>query len=152
MDDNSIVKLAIFDSIKWVVLTSCIGLVQVAIHLVVASFATKVTFSPTSIVESGSLISFCLAIVSSIYFDAHFQNKHLAAPTHKEFSDLFFKLFPWIIVFMVTISTVLSLILNGDDINKSSLIKTQVAAAIMSYIYSIYYKYNSYLIELKNDV
>lgn len=151
MDNNLIIKIAILDSIKWILLTSAIGFIQVIIHLFVVFIVNKVTFSPASVVESGALISFCLAIVSSIYFDAHFQKKHNTTALAEEFSDLFFKLFPWIIVLMVSLSTLLSLAFNESDVDKNSLIKIQVAAAIMSYIYSTYYKYISYLIGLKND-
>lgn len=141
---------AILDTMKWTALTSSVGLVQAIIHLVVASFVTKVTFSLEGLVESGSMISFCLAIVASIYFDAHFQKKHNKGISSEEFNDLFFKLFPWIIVFMVTISTVLSLVLSAADIDKNAIVNTQIAAIAMSYIYTMYYKYNSYIIGLKN--
>ena len=89
MDNREAVITAVIDTLKWTALTSCVGLVQAIIHMVVASFVTKVTFSISGIVESGSLISFCLAIVSSIYFDAHFQKKHNKAMSTEEFGDLF---------------------------------------------------------------
>jgi len=73
---NSIIKLAVFDSVKWILLTSFVGLVQVVIHIMVAYFVVKVTFTPSNIINNGALISFCLALVSSIFFDAHFQKKH----------------------------------------------------------------------------
>lgn len=151
MDNQAIVLTAILDTLKWTALTSFVGLVQVIIHIVVAFFVKKVTFTFEGLVESGSLISFCLAIVASIYFDAHFQKKHNKKISPEQFNDLFFKIFPWIIVFIATISTSLSSILIATDIEKNALINTQIAAILMSYIYTMYYKYHSYIIGLKND-
>ena len=150
MDNREIVITASLDTLKWTVLTSSVGLVQAIIHIAVASFVTKVKFSFSWLVESGSLISFCLAVIASIYFDAHFQKKHNKGISPEEFNDLFFKLFPWVIVFMVTISTVLSLVVSATDIDKNAIINTQIAAIVMTYIYTMYYKYNSYIIGLKN--
>ena len=150
MSNRQIVSSAICDTLKWTALTSSVGLVQAIIHITVASFVTSVTFSIEGLIKSGSLIAFCLALVASIYFDAHFQKKHIKGVSSEEFNDLFFKLFPWIIVFMVTVSTVLSLVLSTTDLDRVSIRNTQLAAVIMAYIYTIYYKYNSYLIGLKN--
>lgn len=150
MSNREIVILAILDTLKWVGLISAVGLIQALIHILVASFVTKVTFTVSGLVASGSLVSFCLAIVSSIYFDAHFQKKHDKKISSEEFNDLFFKLFPWIIVVMVTVSTVLNLVLDSAEVDKEAIVNMQLAAVVMSYVYTLFYKYNSYVVGLKN--
>lgn len=150
MDNREIIKTAILDTLNWTGLTSAVGLVQAIIHFTVASFVTRVTFSFSGLVESGVLISFCLAIVASIYFDVHFQKKHNKGVSINQFDDLFFKLFPWVIILMVTISTVLSLVLSAADLDKEAITNTQISAIALAYIYTMYYKYNSYIIGLKN--
>jgi amino acid transporter len=146
------VRIAAVDTAKWLLLTSTIGLAPLVLHAVVSLFVHDIYFAFGSVMEGGALMSFCLALVSAIFFDAHFQRKHNQNLDLELFDDLIFKLFPWIIVFMVTVSTVLLLVLGEEEIDRDALINTQIAAVAMSYLYTGYYKYVSFLAGLSRDV
>ncbi|WP_419797584.1 MAG: hypothetical protein ACNI26_14960 [Terasakiella sp.] len=150
-DDQRIINTALADSFKWILLTTTVGLVQVLIHALLALIVLKIEFNFLNILESGVLISFCLTLVASIFFDAYFQEKHLSGTELLKSFGIGFQIFPWVIVFMVSTSTVLLLILKAEDLNADLLNDIQISAVILSYIYAYYYKYSTFIFGIKKN-
>ena len=114
MENKEKIVLSLRDAFLWVVLTSVVGLVQVILYAMVASFVSSVSFDFFDWVKNGAIIAFSLALVSSIFFDTHFQKEHRKYSQNKNspvvdkyFGGLVYKLLPWLIVLMVTFSTML---------------------------------------------
>lgn len=86
----------------------------------------------SNFLKEGVIFSFCLAFVASIYFDAHFQNKHSEGIEIRYFEDLAFKLFPCVI-FLVTvcITTAISLLSEKTEINNGLMINSQILMVVV---------------------
>ena len=56
-------------------------------------------------------------------------------------NSIVFKLFPWVIVGMVTLSTVLNQVLPPDKINPMGVQLMQFSALVLAMCYSFVYKY-----------
>lgn len=146
------VKRSLIDSLLWVGLTSFIGFTQILLAYFIALLVDGVNFHLQDWVKNGAIVAFSLALVSSIFFDRHFQLKHSPliedGKSNKAFESLFYKLLPWIIVAVVVVSTLLSFLVDDDKINKEYLFNMQVASIILSYMYTLYYKFWTYYIGL----
>lgn len=167
MKKNEIIKIAIIDSLLWLWLTSLIGFMQICLYYMLSVIMTDRIFELENWIINGTIIAFSLALVSSIYFDNHFQEKHYklilraankdsnvnSDSRHKEyFGSLFYKLVPWFLILMVAITTLLSVFAEASSINKRLLIETQITGVVLAYIYTIYYKYCSFAMGLSKNV
>ena len=159
MEKKERIMLSLRDSILWVCLTSFIGLIQIVLYYMVGEFVDDKKFDLSSWFKNGAIIAFSLALVSSIFFDTHFQKSHMqrinaSTLRHVEnyFGGLFYKLLPWLIVLMVTFTTMLDIFIDQAGLNQGYLQNTQVAGVIIAYMYTLYFKYCSFYVGLKNDI
>lgn len=161
MNNNEKIKKSLIDALMWVGLTSIIGLTQLLLYLTIAFLVDGVDFQIQEWVKNGAIVAFSLALVSSIFFDRHFQEKHdrliknNKVTKHSEsraFDSLFYKLLPWLIVAVVVVSTLLSALVDDTRINKGYLLNMQIASIAFSYLYTLYYKFCSYYIGFKNAI
>ncbi len=149
------VLTSIRDSAIWIFLTSAIGLVQIIIYFIVGLLAKDIDFSFYEWIKNGTLITFSLALVSSIFFDAHFQKTHAKSKNPDldlklSFDGLVYKLFPWFVVIAVVLTTLLNTIPFHGRIDKEMLQMIQIWIVVLSYIYTFYYKFCSYYLGLSN--
>lgn len=155
MTKREAIYISVKDTFMWILLTSLVGLIPIIIHLGMGFLVKDINFIMADVVKNGTLVVLCLTIVASIYLDGHFFKKHRTLKKELNISDSddwFYNLFPFFILSVVIIVTVLDLLrpmLDSLNLDEDALLNTQFFAICLSYMYSFGYKYCMYLIELK---
>lgn len=133
-----VVLKALWDSIVWLLLTIAVGLIQIWLYWIISITVNNITFGIDKYFNEGIFLIFSMTLVASIYFDIHFVEKQTSRIMT---NSIVFKLFPWVIVGMVTLSTVLNQVLPPDKINPMGVQLMQFSALVLAMCYSFVYKY-----------